>query len=58
MNKKPTDRFQSADKMLEYIKALHKDSKIIFEDLPCVSRIKPTLIERIKGFFKSKKENK
>ena len=58
MNKKPTDRFQSADKMLEYIKALHKDSKIIFEDLPCVSRIKPTLIERIKCFFKSKKENK
>jgi serine/threonine-protein kinase len=58
MNKKPSDRFQSADKMLEYMKALHKDPKIVFDDLPCVSRVKPTLIEKIKNFFKPKKENK
>jgi sulfatase maturation enzyme AslB (radical SAM superfamily) len=46
------------DKMLEYMKALHKDPKIVFDDLPCVSRVKPTLIEKIKNFFKPKKENK
>ena len=34
MSKKPSDRFQSADIMLDYIKRLQKNKKIKFEKLP------------------------
>ena len=34
MSKKPSERFQSADIMLEYVKKLQKDKKIKFEKLP------------------------
>lgn len=39
MSKKPSDRFQSADAMLDYMKKLQKNPKIIFDKLPCRSKM-------------------
>jgi serine/threonine-protein kinase len=34
MSKKPQERFQSADSMLDYVKRLQKNPKIKFDNLP------------------------
>ena len=39
MSKKPSDRFQSADAMLDYMKKLQKNPKIVFDKLPCRSKM-------------------
>ena len=56
MSKKPSERFQSADSMLEYVKALQKNKKIKFEKLPCRSKMSNFMstLRRIFGVKKKK----
>ena len=56
MSKKPSDRFQSADSMLEYVKALQKNKKIKFDKLPCRSNFSNFMssLRRIFGVKKKK----
>ena len=55
MSKKPTDRFENADKMLSYIKSLQKNKKIKFDKLPCRSAFS-NLMASIRRFFRKKKK--
>ena len=57
MSKKPADRFQSAESMLDYMKRLQKNKKIKFDKLPCRSWI-ANLVASITGVFKIKKRKK
>jgi serine/threonine-protein kinase len=47
MSKKPSDRFDTAEEMLSYVKQLHANRKIKFDSLPCNSAW-----ENLKGKFK------
>lgn len=54
MSKKPSDRFQSAEIMLDYVKKLQKDTKIKFDKLPSRG-VLSNLISSIKRIFKVNK---
>ena len=51
MSKKPSERFQSADSMLDYVKRLQKNKKIKFDKLPCRGKMSNfmSFIRRIFG---------
>lgn len=55
MSKKPTDRFENAEKMLGYIKSLQKNKKIKFDKLPCRSAFS-NFMATIRRFFRKKKK--
>ena len=54
MSKEPTNRFQSAEEMLGYLKRLQADRKIKFDDLPSNSAMQ-NFWGRIKRIFSKKK---
>ncbi len=55
MSKKPSDRFQSADIMLDYVKRLQKNKKIKFDKLPCRSNFS-NFMSGVRRFFGVKKK--
>ena len=55
MSKKPQDRFQSADIMLDFMKQLHKNKDIKFDVLPCRSWFS-NFISRTKHIFGADKK--
>lgn len=57
MSKKPADRFQSAEIMLDYMKRLQKNPKIKFEQLPCRSWFANTWVS-VKSIFKFKRKRR
>lgn len=54
MSKEPTNRFQSADEMLSYLKRVQADRKIKFDELPSNSAMQ-NFWGRIKRLFSKKK---
>lgn len=54
MSKEPTNRFQTADEMLSYLKRLQADKKIKFDELPSNSAMQ-NFWGRIKRIFSKKK---
>ncbi|MBO5286749.1 MAG: serine/threonine protein kinase [Clostridia bacterium] len=57
MSKKPEDRFKDADEMLDFMKRLQKDKRLVFLELPSNSFMQ-NLIGRIKNTFSRSKEKK
>lgn len=56
MSKDPNDRFDSADKMLEYMKRLQKNKKIKFEELPSNGFVKNFMGKLKRLFLKKNKK--
>ena len=54
MSKKPSDRFDSVEEMLDYIKRLKQDSKVKFDELPSNSAWQ-NFKARVSSWFKGKK---
>lgn len=53
MSKKPQERFQSADIMIDYMRKLHNNKKIKFSQLPCQNWFS-NFIAGVKGVFGKK----
>ena len=55
MSKKPQDRFRSADVMLDFVKQLHKNKDIKFDELPCRSWLS-NFVSKTKRIFGADKK--